>query len=394
MNLYILSNEVQQFINDNLASDIHKILLKKSPFSEVTSKELVEQIESKSKAKQKLPTWFETKNIFYPNKLNLSQTSSEISAHYKSNLVKGKTLIDITAGLGIDSYAFSNNINRVFHVEKNEELSAIAQHNFIQLGATNIECISTDGISSLKNNPQSFDWIYLDPSRRDKNNKKVYYLSDCEPDVTEHLDFLFTKSNNILIKTGPLLDLNNGLKQLRNVKEIHIIAIGNEVKEVLWLLDKNYSEEPLIKTINFKNEIEQIFQFHLNQERSVISTYSRPLAFLYEPNAAILKSGAFEYVGSHYNLNKLHSNSHLYTSDKLISFPGRVFKILNILDYTKISLKNTGISKANITTRNFPDSVEKIRKKLRLKDGGNSYLFFTTAKDQKLIVINCTQIFK
>ena len=394
MNLFILSNEVQQFINDNLASDIHKILLKKSPFAEVTSKELVEQIESKSKAKQKLPTWFETKNIFYPNKLNLSQTSSEISAHYKSNLVKGKTLIDITAGLGIDSYAFSKNINRVFHVEKNEELSAIAQHNFIQLGATNIECISADGISFLKNNPQSFDWIYLDPSRRDKNNKKVYYLSDCEPDVSEHLDFLFTKSNNILIKTGPLLDLNNGLKQLRNVKEIHIIAIGNEVKEVLWLLDKNYSEEPQIKTINFKNETEQIFQFHLNQERSVISTYSRPLAFLYEPNAAILKSGAFEYIGKHYNLNKIHSNSHLYTSGELISFPGRVFKILNILDYSKKSLKKINTSKANITTRNFPDSVEKIRKKLQLKDGGNSYLFFTTDKDQKLIVINCTQIFK
>ena len=394
MNLKILSHEVQQFINENLTSDIHKILLKKSPFAEITSKELVEQIESKLKAKHKLPTWFATKNIIYPNKLNLSQTSSELAALYKSSLVQGKTLIDITAGLGIDSFAFSKNINKVIHVEKSEKLSAIAQHNFIQLGATNIECISTDGISFLKNNPQSFDWIYLDPSRRDKNNKKVYYLSDCEPDVSEHLDFLFTKSNNILIKTGPLLDLNNGLKQLRNVKEIHIIAIGNEVKEVLWLLDKNYSEEPQIKTINFKNEIEQIFQFHLNQERSVISTYSRPLAFLYEPNAAILKSGAFEYIGKHYNLNKIHSNSHLYTSGELISFPGRVFKILNILDYSKKSLKKINTSKANITTRNFPDSVEKIRKKLQLKDGGNSYLFFTTDKDQKLIVINCTQIFK
>ncbi len=394
MNSAILSNEVQQFINDNLASDIHKVLLKKSPFTEVTSKELVEQIESKSKAKQKLPTWFETKNIFYPNKLNLSQTSSEKSAHYKSNLVKGKTLVDITAGLGIDAYAFSKKINKVIHVEKNEELSAIAQHNFIQLGATNIEFISTDGIWFLKNNPQSFDWIYLDPSRRDKNNKKVYYLSDCEPNIIEHLDFLFTKSNNILIKTGPLLDLNNGLKQLRNVKEIHILAIGNDVKEVLWLLNKNYSEEPLIKTINFKNEIEQFFQFHFNQERSAISNYSRPLIFLYEPNAAILKSGSFEYVGRYYNLKKLHSNSHLYTSDELISFPGRVFKILNVLDYSKKSLKKINTSKANITTRNFPDSVEKIRKKLHLKDGGSSYLFFTTDKNQKLIVINCTQIFE
>jgi len=394
VNLKILSNEVQLFINDNLATDIHKILLKKSPFAEVTSKELVEQIESKSKAKQKLPTWYATKNIFYPNKLNLSQTSSELAAYYKSTLVQGKSLIDITAGLGIDSFAFSKNINKVIHVEQNEELSAIAHYNFIQLGATNIECISADGISFLKNYPHTSDWIYLDPSRRDKNNNKVYYLSDCEPDVNEHLNFIFTKSNNILIKTGPLLDLNNGLKQLKNVKEIHIVAIGNDVKEILWLLEKNYDGEPLIKTINFKNEIEQTFQFHLKQEQSAISKYSYPLEYLYEPNAAILKSGSFEYVGSYYNLNKIHSNSHLYTSVKLISFPGRVFKILTILDYTKKSFKKTAISKANISTRNFPDSVEKIRKKLNLKDGGNSYLFFTTDKDQKLIVLNCTQIFE
>ena len=394
MNLKILSNEVQLFINENLASDIHKILFKKSPFAEVTPKELVEQIESKTKAKQKLPTWFETKYIFYPNKLNLSQTSSELAAYYKSTLVQGKTLIDLTAGLGIDSFAFSKNINKVIHVEKNEELSAIAQHNFIQLEVSNIEFIAADGISFLKNNQQSFDWIYLDPSRRDINNKKVYYLSDCEPDVTEHLDFLFTKSNNILIKTGPMLDLHNGLKQLRNVKQIHIVAIDNDVKEVLWQLEKNYNDEPLIKTIHIKNEIEEFFNFHLSQERTSISNYSSPLAFLYEPNAAIFKSGSFQYLGKHYNLNKLHSNSHLYTSDILISFPGRVFKILNVLDYSKKSLREKNISKANITTRNFPDSVEKIRKKLSLKDGGNTYLFFTTDKDQKLIVLNCTQIFE
>lgn len=392
MNPFILSNEAQEFINDNLNTDIHKILLKKSPFAEISSKEFVEQIESKAKAKQKLPTWFATKNIYYPNKLNLSQTSSEISANYKSSLLEGDDIIDITAGLGIDSFVFSKKFKNVIHVEKNEELSAIAQHNFIQLKATNIKCISEDGISFLKNTPESFDWIYIDPSRRDKNNKKVYYLSDCEPDVTLHINFLFTKSSNILIKTGPLLDLNNGLRQLKYVKEIHIVAIGNDVKEILWVLEKGYIEEPLIKTINIKNEIEQTFQFQFSQEQSSISTYSQPQNFLYEPNAAILKSGSFQYIAKYYNLNKLHSNSHLYTSEELISFPGRIFKILDILDYTKKSIK--GISKANITTRNFPDSVEKIRKKLGLKDGGSSYLFFTTDENQKLIALKCTQIFE
>lgn len=189
-----------------------------------------------------------------------------------------------------------------------------------------------------------------------------------------------------------MLDLNNGLRQLKYVKEIHIVAIGNDVKEILWVLEKGYIEEPLIKTINIKNENEQTFQFQFSQEQSSISTYSQPQNFLYEPNAAILKSGSFQYIAKYYNLNKLHSNSHLYTSEELISFPGRIFKILDILDYTKKSIK--GISKANITTRNFPDSVEKIRKKLGLKDGGSSYLFFTTDENQKLIALKCTQIFE
>ncbi|TLP80549.1 THUMP-like domain-containing protein [Maribacter sp. ACAM166] len=394
MNSEILSKEVQRFINDNLSSNIHKILLKKSPFSNVTSKELVEQIESKAKSKQKLPTWFATKNIYQPNKLNLSQTSSEITAFYKASLLHGDTIADITAGLGVDSVAFSMKMNHVIHVEQNEALSTIAKYNFKQLGVNNIECVCTDGISFLKNSSNTFDWIYIDPSRRDKDNKKVYYLSDCEPNVTNKIDFLFSKSKNLLLKTGPLLDLNSGLKQLKNVKEIHIIAISNDVKELLWILEKNYDKELVIKTVNFKNDTRQIFQFNPNDEHSAISTNSLPRNYLYEPNAAILKSGAFQYIGNHYNLHKLHSNSHLYTSNTLISFPGRIFKILNTLGYSKKSIKKFDLKKANISKRNFPDSVEQIKKKLSLLDGGESYLFCTTDLNQNLILINCTQIFE
>lgn len=393
MNSFILTNEVQQFINDNLNSDVHKILFKKSPFTELSTKELVEQIESKIKAKQKIPTWFKTDNIIYPNKLNLSQTSSELTAEYKASLVSGTNLIDLTGGFGVDSFAFSKKITNVVHVEKNKELSALAKHNFNQLKITNLTCESDDGISFLKISKELFDWIYIDPSRRDKNNKKVYYLSDCEPNILEHIDLLFSKSNNILIKTGPLLDLNSGLKQLNNVKEIHIIAIGNDVKEVLWILNKNYSKETLIKTINIKNDVEQKFEFKLSKENSAVSTYSLPKAYLYEPNASILKSGAFNLVGKHYNLEKLHPNSHLYTSNDLIEFPGRVFKIIQEIDYSKKSIKKIGLSKANITTRNFPDSVATIRKKLQLKDGGDTYLIFTTNKNQSLITLYCSQVF-
>ncbi|WP_324027997.1 class I SAM-dependent methyltransferase [Maribacter sp. BPC-D8] len=394
MNSEILVNDVQEFINDNLNIDIHKILLSKSRFLHVSSKELVEQIESKLKAKAKLPTWFGTDNIYYPNKLNLSQTSSEITANYKTTLVHGTKIIDLTAGFGVDSFAFSKKMKQVIHIDKNENLSIIAQHNFKQLDAANIECIATNGLEFLKKTNKPIDWIYIDPSRRDKDNKKVYYLSDCEPNVVSNMDLLLSKASNLLIKTGPLLDLKSGLKELSHVKEIHIVAVNNDVKEILWLIEKDYEGEPLIKTLNYKAKTLQEFQFHLSEEQITDAQYSKPLNYIYEPNAAILKSGAFKLLGERLDLKKIQSNSHLYTSDEFISFPGRIFKVKGVYDYSKKSLKKEGIIKANITTRNFPDSVIKIRKKLGIKDGGENYLFCTTDMEQNLVVISCLQIFQ
>ncbi|WP_299325122.1 class I SAM-dependent methyltransferase [uncultured Maribacter sp.] len=394
MNSEILANDVQEFINDNLNNDIHKILLSKSKFPEVSSRELVEQIESKLKAKSKLPTWFSTDNIYYPNKLNLSQTSSEITADYKTTLVNGNIIIDLTAGFGVDSLAFSKKMNHVIHIDKNEDLSKIAQHNFKQLGAVNIECIAADGLEFIKKINNPIDWIFIDPSRRDKDNKKVYYLSDCEPNVVSNMDLLLEKSTNILIKTGPLLDLKSGLKELTHVKEIHVVAVNNDVKEILWLIEKKYKNEPLIKTLNYKTETVQEFEFHLREEQITDTHYSKPLGYIYEPNAAILKSGAFKTIAKKFNLYKIHANSHLYTNDQLIDFPGRIFKVENIHDYSKKSFKKLGIKKANITIRNFPDSVLKIRKKLDIKDGGEIYLFCTTDMEQNLVIISCLQIFQ
>ncbi|WP_405415868.1 THUMP-like domain-containing protein [Maribacter sp. Asnod1-A12] len=394
MNDDILKSDVQQFIKDNLATDIHKILLSKSKFEGVTSKELVEQIESKIKSKTKLPTWFNSKNIYYPNKLNLSQTSSEITADYKASLFKGNMIVDVTAGFGVDSYAFSKKFKQVIHIEKSEELSKIANYNYKQLGVNNIECISTDGISYLEITTNTFDCLYIDPSRRDKDNKKVYYLSDCEPDVTAQLSSLLLKTVNILIKTGPLLDLKNGLRELKHVEEIHIVAINNDVKEVLWLIRKGFNEEPVIKTVNFKTNNIQKFKFRLCDEQKAKPTYSLPLAYIYEPNAAILKSGSFQFLSEFYNLNKIHPNSHLYTSDQLIEFPGRIFKVIKIHDYSKKSFKKESITHANVSVRNFPDSVSKVRKKLSIQDGGKNYLFCTTNIDENLIIISCFQIFK
>lgn len=388
----MLSKEVQAYINDNLRTDIHRLLLKKSPFPKVSSRELVEQIESKNKSKQKLPSWFVKENIYYPNKLNLSQSSSESTAAYKAGLIKGNTIVDLTGGFGADCAAFSQKMNRVVHVERHKELSDIARHNFNILGIRNIECLVENSIVYLNNGSLSFDWIYIDPSRRDNENKKVYYLSDCEPDLTKHLELLFSKSPNILVKTGPLLDLRSGLDQLQYVKEIHIIALENDVKEVLWMLEKDFTQEPIIKTVNFKNSGSQTFEFKMSEERTAEPTYSNPAKYLYEPNAAILKSGAFQSIGIRYGLNKLHPNSHLYTSPRLSPFPGRRFKIQEVLDYSKKSIKRSGISKANITTRNFPDSVAAVRKKLGVKDGGNDYIFCTTDIVQNRILLWCKKM--
>jgi hypothetical protein len=202
------------------------------------------------------------------------------------------------------------------------------------------------------------------------------------------LDFLFEKSDHILLKVSPILDITSAINELKFVKEIHIIAIENEVKELLIILEKNYNQSITIQTINFIKKSIQKFNFKLNDNQS--ATYAEPKTYLYEPNAAILKAGAFQQISELFNIDKIHQHSHLYTSDSLIDFPGRTFKINHIIPYDKKLIKKLIPSrKANITTRNFPESVAKIRQKTKLKEGGNQYLFFTTNLNNKHIVLIC-----
>lgn len=390
MNLAILQPEVQQFIVDNLKSDITKLILKGSPFDEISAQELANQIVAQKKSEHKLPTWFSTKNIYYPPKISIEQTSSEITANYKSHLVKGDSIIDITGGFGIDCYYFSKQFKNVFHCEINDELSTIVKHNYQQLKVKNCTTFSGDGIDFLKKTNPTFDCIYIDPSRRNDVKGKVFLLKDCLPNVPENIDFLFTKTNQILLKNSPILDISSAISELTFVKEIHVIAIKNEVKEVLFLLEKNYDKSIKIKTINIINEDSQEFEFDFNEDAT--SNYSEPLSYLYEPNAAILKSGAFHQISTQLNLFKIHQHSHLYTSENLIDFPGRCFKINTILNYDKKKIKKlVSEKKANITTRNFPKTVAQIRKETNLNDGGNTYLFFTTDVQNKLICILCSK---
>ncbi|MDG2194031.1 MAG: class I SAM-dependent methyltransferase [Polaribacter sp.] len=393
MNLAILHKNIQEFISNNLKTDLTTLILKGSPFDTVSIQELATQIVSKKKSSKKLPTWFSTKNIYYPPTLNIEQSSSEITAEYKSSLISGTSLIDITGGFGIDAHAFSKQIQEVTHCEINSDLSSIVAHNYKQLGVKNICTVSGDGIAYLKSTAKNFGCIYIDPSRRNEAKGKVFLLKDCLPNVPENLDFLFSKSTSILIKNSPILDITSAINELIFVKEIHIIAVHNEVKELLFLLEKDHIKNIQIKTINVQKDTRQEFQFTINKE--AVSTYSKPLSYLYEPNAAILKSGGFHQISQQLTVFKLHQHSHLYTSTKHIEFPGRVFKIKQVMPYDKKQLKKLlKDGKANITTRNFPETVAQIRKKTALKDGGHHYLFFTTDLNNKPVVIISTQIFR
>ena len=387
----LLNIENQEFINNNLNSDIASLLLNQTLNTSVDKKVLIEQIEAKKKCEKKLPTWFNTENIYYPNKLNIEQTSSEITAKYKSEIVNGDSIIDITGGFGVDCFYFSKRFNSVTHCEINKELSDIVKHNCNQLRINNIECISGNGTDILNSLNTAFDCIYIDPSRRSDIKGKVFQLKDCLPNVPEFLELFFKYSKTILIKTSPLLDFTIGINELKHVKTIHSLAVNNEVKELLWLLERDYNREIEIKTINIQKENEQVFSFNLNEELEAEAPLSKPLSYLYEPNSAILKAGAFNILAKKLNLFKLHKHSHLYTSENLIDFPGRSFKIENILPYNKKGFSKTKITKANVTTRNFPESVQNIRKKLKLKDGGKTYLFFTTNLNNEKQIIICSK---
>lgn len=391
MNTKILQTDVQQFINDNLTSNLTKLILKGSPFSNISIQELANQVLAKQKSKQKLPTWFTTKNIYYPTKLSIEQTSSEHTANYKANLVYGDSIIDITGGFGVDCYKFSKYFNKVVHCEIHAELSKIVTHNYKQLNIKNIKTIATNGIEYLKSNSENFDCIYIDPSRRNDIKGKVFLLKDCLPNVPEQLDFLFTKSNRILIKNSPMLDISSTINELRFVKEIHVVALENEVKELLFLLEKGYQKTIEIKTVNLSKKGNQYFNFEYQSVAN--SEYSEPLSYLYEPNVAILKSGAFNHVSEKFNVKKLHQHSHLYTSNELIEFPGRIFKVDEAFKYDKKLIKQKINSKqANISTRNFNKTVAQIRKETKLKDGGNSYLFFTQTNNCKSLVISTLKL--
>ncbi len=384
----VTSSESKKFIQENIEKPVEEILLGAKKYPLLNIPILVAQIEGKNKAKKKLPSWYKNENIIYPVKLSMEQCSSESTAHYKASLLNGNALIDLTGGFGVDCTAFAEKIKQVFYIEQNAELAQIAAHNFNVFEKKNITVYNAKTEDFISDFHEPVDWIFIDPARRKEGNK-VFRLSDCEPDILALKKPLFKISKQILIKTSPLLDLDMALRELEFVKEIHIVAVDNECKELLFVLGRE-SCEPEIVAVNIRKETTlDVFRFTRKEESEAQVQYQLPMEYLYEPNAAVLKAGAFKSIALKEGLFKLNPSSHLYTSNAYKeNFPGRSFRILDRLKYSKKELLAAlPEGKANITVRNFPDSVESIRKKTGVKDGGTIYLFATKDLDDKPVIL-------
>jgi 16S rRNA G966 N2-methylase RsmD len=381
---------LNDFIKNNQHKSLSEIALLLSKHPELDKNYILNQINGLQKAKLKLPTFYENENIIYPVGLSMEQCSSEQTAIFKSTLIKGKTAIDLTGGFGVDAYFFSKQFSEVSYVEQNAELFEIVKKNFQVLNAP-IQCYQTSCENFLQKNIKKFDLAYIDPSRRDET-KRVFKLTECTPNVIELLPQLLKTAKQILIKTSPLLDIKQTLKDLDKVSKVWVVSVNNDCKEVLYLLEESTKKNPPIVAINLVKTFEEKFEFNYDDVIKLAVDFSQPLSYLYEPNASILKAGGFKSIAKQFNLKKLAANTHLYTSEKLIvDFPGRSFKINHTLEYNEKTFKALGIKKANITTRNFTDSIEQIKKKLKLSDGGNDYVFATRDLNDKPILIVCSK---
>nr|WP_262909091.1 class I SAM-dependent methyltransferase [Chryseobacterium gleum] len=360
-------------------TDLHTLLLKKSPFPEVSMHEIVQQIKGKQVAERKFPFLLK-EGIIFPPQLNLEQSSSEKTALYKSATLKGNKFIDLTSGFGIDAYYLSQNFDDITLIEQNTELLEIVEHNWKILGRQ-AKFINSRLEDFLNENQEHFDVIYLDPARRDQNKNKVFLLEDLSPDILEIQEKLQSVSSLVVIKLSPLIDLKYLISVLPGIVRIDIIALKNDVKEIVVFLSNENTGKVFCNCVNLDGN-EAAFTYTFGDEETAQAEYSEPEKYIYIPNNAVLKAGVFNLISQKFGLKKLHPNSHLYTSgEKIDNFPGRIFEMV-IVDSKSIKKKG----QFNIISKNYPLKPEEIKKKYGLKDGGDQYLIFTQSKKGKIIL--------
>lgn len=391
-----LSEKTKAFIRSHKQDNPKTLALQASKYPEVDMHEAITQINGIQIASVKIPSWAQQDNILYPKHLSMEQCSSEITAKYKSTLINGNSLTDLTGGFGVDCAFMATKFNEADYVERQEMLCEIAKHNFNALGLNQIRVHNAEATDYLPTMKQ-VDWIFIDPARRDGHGGKTIAISDCEPNVEELEELLTEKGQQVMVKLSPMLDISLASSTLHYISQIHIISVSNDCKELLLILDKkaNHTEVP-IYCINLTNNGIQQFAFSRDEEQQAICKYTDELGhYLYEPNASIMKAGAYKCIANRYDLMKLNPNSHLYTSSELIAdFPGRIFEIKKQCTFNKKELKEMlgGIKKANLTIRNFPSTVADLRKRIKLNEGGDDYLFATTLNNDKKVLILCSKI--
>lgn len=391
-----LSPETLAFIDSHRGDDVRTLALQAKKYPAVDMAEAVVQIAGYQIAEKKVPLWAQTAGIRYPQHLSMEQCSSEVTARYKASLVSGDTLTDLTAGWGVDCSFLARNFRCADYVERQETLCRIAAHNFPLLGLPHVCIHCADAVEYLQS-MEPVDCLFLDPARRDSHGGKTVAIAECEPDVCRLEPLLVEKGKTVMIKLSPMLDMASALRDLQYVRRIHVVSVNNECKELIILLCKAPDEEEAAageviisceQVVN--NSVHQHFQFTFSEEKSAGCPLAESVGnYLYEPGAALLKAGPYRLLATRYGVEKLHPNSHLYTSSGLVDFPGRRFRVTAVSGFGKKDLKVLleRVEKANLTVRNFPSSVAELRKKLKLKEGGDTYLFATTlASGEKVLI--------
>lgn len=389
------SSSTLDFIRTHGEADVRALALQARKYSEVDMPVAITQIAGRQAAAHKIPLWSATDGLYYPRHLSLEQCSSELTARYKASLIQGDSLTDLTGGFGIDCAFLASRFKQVAYVERQEELCDIAINNFPLLNLHHITVHHEDAVEYVQK-MSPVDCLFIDPARRNEHGGKTVAIADCEPDVAALEELLLSKARRVMVKLSPMLDLTLALRDLNHVCEAHIISVNNDCKELLLLLAQEPTQAVTIHCVNLTSKGNQHFAFTREEEQEADCDYTDQVeGYLYEPNASLLKAGAFRSIASAYSLRKLHPNSHLYTADTLVEeFPGRVFRVLARGSFNKKEMKELlgEGKKANITVRNFPASVAELRQRLKLSEGGDTYLFATTLCDEQKVLIRCLKI--
>ena len=394
-----MNDKTRKFIEQNLHADIRQLALQGCRDKEVDMPLALSQIAGRQTARRKLPSWAALDGLLYPPHLNMEQCSSEQTARYKaaianrllSSYVTPTSLVDLTGGFGVDLAFMSESFDEATYVERDAQLFAISSENFKVL-VKNVKTVNGDGIDFLHALSHA-TMIFMDPARRDNHGGRTYGIGDCTPNVLEIKDELLQKADVVMLKLSPMLDWRKAVSDLgeQYVSEVHIVSVQNECKELLIVIQQQPAEPPTVYCVND----DSVFSYHPSSISSNHISHHSSLIYLYEPNASIMKAGCFAEIEQAFEVSQLAPNSHLFASDQAIAdFPGRKFRVTAVTSMNKQELKQAlkDIRQANIAVRNFPMSVADLRKRLKLSEGGNDYIFATTLTEGKKVLIICQHL--